>query len=39
MNTLDIFNFGTSIKRLISTFYTDIESAVINNGFLSHREV
>ena len=27
MNTLDIFNFGTSIKRWITTFYTIIESA------------
>ena len=36
MNTLDAFNFGTSIKRWISTFYTNIESAVINNGFLTN---
>ena len=36
MNTLDIFNFGTSIKRWISTFYTDIESAAINNGFTTN---
>ena len=36
MNTLDVFNFGTSIKRWISTFYTNIESAVINNGFLTN---
>ena len=36
MNTLDAFNFGTSIKRCISTFYTNIESAVINNGFLTN---
>ena len=35
MNTLEVFNFGTSIKRWISTFYTNIESAVINNGFLT----
>ena len=33
MNTLDVFNFGTSINRWISTFYTNIESAVIKNGF------
>ena len=33
MKTLDIFNFGTSIKPWISTFYTNIESAAINNGF------
>ena len=36
MNTLDIFNFGTSIKHWISTFYTNIKSAVINNGFLTN---
>ena len=36
MNTLDIFNFGTSIKRWISTFYTNIESAAINNGFTTN---
>ena len=35
MNALDIFNFGTSIKRWISTFYTNIESAAINNGFMT----
>ena len=33
MNTLHVFNFGTSIKRWISTFDTNIESAVINNVF------
>ena len=36
MKALDIFNFGTSIKRWISTFYTNIESAAINNGFLTN---
>ena len=36
MNTLDIFNFGTSIKQWISTFYTNIESAAINNGFTTN---
>ena len=36
MKTLDAFNFGTSIKRWISTFYSNIESAVINNGFLTN---
>ena len=30
MNTLDVFNFGTTINLWISTFYTNIESAVIN---------
>ena len=33
MKTLDSFNFGTSIKRWINTFYTDVESAVLNNGY------
>ena len=36
MNTLDIFNFGASIKRWISAFYTNIESAPINNGFTTN---
>ena len=36
MNMPDVFNFGTSIKRWISTFYTNIESAVINNGSLTN---
>ena len=36
IKALDIFNFGTSIKRWISTFYTNIERAAINNGFMSN---
>ena len=36
MNTLDICNFGTSFKRSITTFYTNIESAAINNGFTTN---
>ena len=36
MKALDIFNFGTSIKRWISTFYTNTESAAINNGFMTN---
>ena len=36
MNTLDILNFGASIKRWISTFYTSIESVAINNGFTTN---
>ena len=36
MKALNIFNFGTSIKRWISTFYTNIESAAINNGFITN---
>jgi len=36
MKALDIFNFGASIKRWISTFYTNIESAAINNCFMTN---
>ena len=36
MKALDIFNFGTSIKRWMSTFYTNIKSAEINNGFMTN---
>ena len=36
MNALDILNFGPSIKRWISAFCTNIESAVISNGFLTN---
>ena len=32
-NTLNFLNFGDGIKRWISTFYTGLESAVLNNGF------
>ena len=35
MKALDIFNFGTSIKRWIRTFYTNIESAAINNDSMT----
>ena len=35
MRTLDAFNFGTSIKKWVCTFYTNIESAALNNGFLT----
>ena len=31
--TLSLFNFGSSIKRWISTFYMNAESCVLNNGF------
>ena len=34
-HTLNFFNFGDSIKRWINLFYTDIQSCVIQNGFLS----
>ena len=33
METLNFFNFSTGIKQWISTFYTNVESAVINNGY------
>ena len=36
MKTLDHFNFGTDMKRWVSTFYTNRESAVINNGFATN---
>ena len=36
MRTLDVFNFGTSIQKCVSTFYTNIESAALNNGFLTN---
>ena len=32
METLNLFNFGTGIKQWINTFYSNVESAVINNG-------
>ena len=34
MRVLDVFNFGSSLKRWISTFYTNVESAVLNNGYM-----
>ena len=34
MRVLDVFNFGSRIKRWISTFYTNVESAVLNNGYM-----
>ena len=36
MRTLEAFNFGSSIKRWISTFYTNIESAILNNGYTTN---
>ena len=35
MRSLDVFNFGTSIKKWVCTFHTNIESAALNNGFLT----
>ena len=34
--TLDYFNFGSDIKRWVSTFYTNIESTVVNNGYTTN---
>ena len=36
MKTLDYFNFGSDIKRWVSTFYTNTESTVLNNGFATN---
>ena len=36
MKTLDYFNFGSDMKRWVSTFYTNIESTVLNNGFATN---
>ena len=36
MRVLDVFNFGSSIKRWITTFYTNVESAVLNNGYMTN---
>jgi len=30
---LELLNFGEGVKRWIGTFYTNIETAVLNNGF------
>jgi len=35
MTTLDAVNFGMSIKKWVCTFYTNIESAALNSGFLT----
>ena len=31
--TITLFNFGESIQRWVSTFYTNTQSAVLNNSF------
>ena len=31
-SVLNLFNFGESVKRWTSIFYTDVESAVLNNS-------
>jgi len=35
--TLNYFNFGRDIKRWVSTFYSNIESTVVNNGYTTYR--
>ena len=35
IKTLDFFNFGDSVKRWVSLFYTNVESCVIVNGHMS----
>ena len=36
MKTLDYFNFGSDIQRWVTTFYTNIESTVLNNAFATN---
>ena len=36
MKTLDYFNFESDIKRWVNIFYLNIESMVINNGFITN---
>ena len=36
MRILATFNFGSSIKRWIHTFYTNTESAILNNGYTTN---
>ena len=35
-NVLDLVNFGPDLKRWVKTFYSNITSCVINNGFSSN---
>ena len=35
-HTLHLFNFGNSIKKWVSAFYTNSESSVLNNGFCTN---
>ena len=30
---LEIFNFGPNLRRWVNVFYTDVESAILNDGF------
>ena len=34
--TLKVFNFGPNVKRWISMFYSGVQSAVMNGGFLTN---
>ena len=34
--SLALFNFGDSIQQWVSTFYNNLESAVLNNGFCTN---
>ena len=33
IKVLTTFNFGMSLRKWVTVFYSNIESAVINNGF------
>ena len=35
-HSLELYNFGDSLRRWFSVFYTEIESAVVNNGFATN---
>ena len=35
-SVINLFNFGESVKRWTSIFYTDVESEVLNNGFATN---
>ena len=35
-NALKIYNFGDSLRNWIKVFYTDIESAILNNGYATN---
>ena len=35
-HVLKRYNFGDSLKKWVKVFYTDIESAVLNNGYATN---
>ena len=37
MRTLGVSNFGTSIQKLVSAFYTNTKSAALKDGFFWHK--